>query len=189
MEALIQKAKNCTLCREYLPLGPHPVFSVDPESKILVVGQAPGTKVHFTGIPWNDLSGRELRRWLGVDSEIFYNSKIFAIMPMGFCYPGKGIGGDLPPRPECAPTWHPDFLSQMPNIKLTILIGQYALKYYLKNNRMKNLTETVRNYENYLPTYFPLVHPSPRNKRWQKRNPWFEDLIVPTLQKKIASLI
>lgn len=160
-----------------------------PDSKILLVGQAPGTKVHNTGIPWNDQSGRELRRWLDVDPETFYDPRIFAIMPMGFCYPGKGKGGDMPPRPECAPTWHPEFLSYMPNIKLTILIGQYAIKYYLQGQRKQNLTETVRNFENYLPTYFPLVHPSPRNKIWQKRNPWFEEYIVPALRDKIVNLI
>lgn len=189
MKNLILRAKSCTLCKEFLPLGPRPVFSVHPDSKILIVGQAPGTKVHNTGIPWNDQSGKELRRWLGVDSDIFYDPKIFAIMPMGFCYPGKGKGGDMPPRPECAPTWHPDFLNNMPNIKLTVLIGQYAIKYYLQKDRLKNLTETVRNFDSYLPIFFPLVHPSPRNKRWQKNNPWFEEFVVPVLREKISNVI
>ena len=189
MEDLLLNARNCTLCSEHLPLGPRPVFSVHPDSRILIIGQAPGTKVHATGIPWNDQSGRELRRWLGVDPDTFYDPRIFAIMPMGFCYPGRGKGGDLPPRPECAPTWHSKFLGEMPRISLTILIGQYAIRHYLQNQKMKNLTETVRNFDSYLPTYFPLVHPSPRNKLWQKKNPWFEELVVPALREKISMVI
>ncbi len=188
-ESLVIDAQSCTVCKEFLPLGPRPVFSIHPKSKILVIGQAPGTKVHKTGIPWNDPSGDELRRWLGVSRNVFYNPEIFGIMPMGFCYPGKGKGGDMPPRPECAPIWHQKMMNQMPEVKLTLLIGQYALKYYLGNRKKKNLTETVRNFELYLPEYIPLVHPSPRNLMWRRRNPWFEEVVVPTLRERVHELI
>lgn len=188
-EHIISEAKNCRFCEAHLPLGPRPVFSVHPKSKILVIGQAPGTKVHATGIPWNDPSGNELRRWMDVDRETFYNPEIFGIMPMGFCYPGRGKGGDLPPRPECAPTWHQRLYSEMPDIKLTLLIGQYAQKYYLGASRKKTLTETVHSFETYLPGFFPLVHPSPRNRLWQRRNPWFEDQVVPALRELVHGFL
>ncbi|MEB2782397.1 uracil-DNA glycosylase family protein [Algoriphagus sp. C2-6-M1] len=188
-QRLVVEAKACTMCRIFLPLGPLPVFSIHPKSKILIVGQAPGTKVHATGIPWNDASGNELRRWLGVDREQFYDSRIFGIMPMGFCYPGRGNGGDIPPRPECAPTWHKRMRAEMPEVKLTLLIGQYAQNYYLGNRRKKTLTETVRNYEIYLPEFMPLVHPSPRNLMWRRRNPWFEEEVVPTLHQRVYGLL
>lgn len=187
--AIISEARACILCKEFLPLGPRPVFSIHPKSKILIIGQAPGTKVHTTGIPWNDASGNELRRWLDVDREQFYDPKIFGIMPMGFCYPGRGKGGDMPPRPECAPTWHQQMKYHMPEVKLTLLIGQYALKYYLGKSREKTLTETVRNFETYLPEFIPLVHPSPRNLMWRRRNPWFEEEVVPTLRERVHDLI
>ncbi|MDR7129989.1 uracil-DNA glycosylase [Algoriphagus sp. 4150] len=186
---LVTEAQACTICKEFLPLGPLPVFSIHPKSKILVIGQAPGTKVHATGIPWNDASGNELRRWLGVEKEQFYDPKIFGIMPMGFCYPGRGKGGDMPPRPECAPTWHAQMRAVMPEIRLTLLIGQYAQKYYLGKNCGKSLTETVRNYETYLPEFMPLVHPSPRNLMWRRRNPWFEDEVVPTLKDIVSPFL
>ncbi|MCE7053506.1 uracil-DNA glycosylase family protein [Algoriphagus sp. AGSA1] len=188
-EKLVANAQACTLCSAVLPLDPLPVFSVHPESKVLVIGQAPGTKVHATGIPWNDASGNELRRWLGVDRAQFYNPKVFGIMPMGFCYPGRGKGGDMPPRPECAPTWHEQMRAAMPEVQLTLLIGQYAQNYYLKNSRKKTLTETVRNYEIYLPEFMPLVHPSPRNLMWRRRNPWFEEQVVPTLRTIVAPFL
>ncbi|MEX2568759.1 MAG: uracil-DNA glycosylase family protein [Cyclobacteriaceae bacterium] len=189
MQSLIQRIKQCTICETHLPLGPNPVLSTSKNSRILVVGQAPGTKVHATGIPWNDASGRELRRWMGVDSELFYDPDIFGIVPMGFCYPGKGKGGDLPPSPECAPTWHPLLWENMPHIQLVLLIGQYAQKYYLGKQRRKNLTETVKNFQDYGPYFFPLVHPSPRNKMWQRRNPWFGDQVVPELRKRLSLII
>lgn len=188
-QRLVAEGQACTLCSKFLPLGPLPVFSIHPNSKILIVGQAPGTKVHATGIPWNDASGNELRRWLGVDREQFYDPQIFGIMPMGFCYPGRGNGGDMPPRPECAPTWHARMRAEMPEVKLTLLIGQYAQKYYLGNSRKKTLTETVRNYEMYLPDFMPLVHPSPRNLMWRRRNSWFEEDVVPKLQEQVQALI
>jgi len=189
MKALLETIKGCTLCEPHLPLGPNPVLVASKNSKVLIIGQAPGTRVHATGIPWNDASGRELRRWMGVDAGLFYDPEIFGIVPMGFCYPGKGKGGDLPPRPECAPTWHAALLEQMPHIQMTLLIGQYAQTHYLGKEKGKNLTETVRNFERYLPEYFPLVHPSPRNIRWQRRNPWFEDKVVPELRRRLSRLI
>jgi len=189
MKNLLEEARACRHCASVLPLGPRPVFDISSSSKILIIGQAPGTKVHASGIPWDDKSGRELRRWLGVTSEEFYDVNLFGIVPMGFCYPGRGKGGDLPPRPECAPLWHGKLLSTMPQIELTLLIGTYAQGYYLGKKKEKSLTDSVRSYEKYLPQYFPLVHPSPRNKIWQKRNPWFEDEVVPKLQMKIRHIL
>ncbi len=189
MQELLQQIKQCTLCAKHLPLGANPVISVHTEAKILIIGQAPGTKVHYSGIPWNDQSGIRLRQWLDVENDLFYDNTIFGIVPMGFCYPGKGKSGDLPPRPECAPEWHEVLFKQMPKVQLTLLIGQYAQKYYLKKNAKKNLTQTVAHYEEYLPTYFPLPHPSPRNRLWLKKNDWFEKNIVPQLKNVIHSII
>lgn len=188
-ERQLDEVRNCRLCEQHLPLGPRPVFSIDPKSKILIVGQAPGTRVHATGIPWNDPSGDELRRWLGVDRESFYNASFFGIMPMGFCYPGRGKGGDLPPRPECAPQWHELLKNWMPEIELVLLIGAYAQNYYLKKEKKKSLRETVKNFEEYLPEFFPLVHPSPRNRRWMKTNPWFEEEVIPVLRFKVQEIL
>lgn len=186
---ILEEINSCTICKENLPLGPRPILKVSSESKILIIGQAPGTKVHASGIPWDDQSGKELRRWLGVDKEIFYDTSVFGIMPMGFCYPGKGKSGDLPPRPECAPAWHRSVLNYLPQVKLTLLIGQYSQKYYIGSEAKNNLTETVRNFHYYLPDFFPLVHPSPRNKIWQKRNPWFEENVVPELREVVLKII
>lgn len=157
-------------------------------ARILLIGQAPGLKVHESGIPWQDASGERLRAWMGLSADTFYDEQIVAIMPMGFCYPGKGKSGDLPPRPECAPEWHPRLLPLMPNIRLTILIGQYAQERYLLKKKA-NLTETVKAFREYAPQYLPLVHPSPRNQIWLKRNPWFEKQLVPDLQKRIQALL
>lgn len=176
------------VCKNYLPHLPKPVIQAGAASKIAIIGQAPGQKVQNSGIPWDDQSGNELRRWLGVNKEQFYNDRLFALIPMGFCYPGKGVSGDLPPRLECAPLWHERLLSAMPEIKLVILIGQYAQKYYLKDLK-GSLTERVKNFEDYLPAYLPLVHPSPRNKIWQKKNPWFELEIVPVLREMVNEII
>ncbi len=189
LEQLLVQIRACTHCAEHLPLGPRPVVSVHPDSKILVVGQAPGTKVHASGVPWDDASGRNLRRWLGVPDELFYDEKAFAIVPMGFCYPGRGKGGDLPPRPECAPLWHEAIRAHLPKLELTLLIGQYAQRYYLEKRRKKNLTETVRAFAEYLPDYFPLVHPSPRNLIWQRKHPWFEMDVIPALQKRVNDIL
>ncbi|MFB9052098.1 uracil-DNA glycosylase family protein [Formosa undariae] len=189
MDALLHEIKQCTICADALPLGPHPIVTAHPDSKIIIVGQAPGLKVHNSGIPWNDASGKRLRTWLNVTEDQFYNTKNFAIIPMGFCYPGKGKSGDLPPRPECAPQWHAALLDKIPQVKLVILIGNYAQKYYLKADVGTNLTETVSNFESYLPTYFPIPHPSPRNRFWLSKNPWFEASVVPELQKKVHDIL
>ena len=157
---IITDIRQCTECIKHLPLGPNPVFQVDSEARIMIIGQAPGKKVHESGIPWDDPSGKNLRAWLGITPEVFY-SKQLALMPMGFCYPGKGKSGDLPPRPECAPKWHDLLLQRMPGIQLTVLIGQYALQRYLGKEMQGSLTETVRNFEAYPPSIIPLPHPSP----------------------------
>lgn len=188
-EALYKEIKCCTTCEHKLPAGANPVLAINDCSKILIVGQAPGTKADRSGIPWDDQSGKELRNWLDVTDEIFYDSKNFAIVPMGFCYPGKGRGGDLPPRPECAPLWHERILSVLPNIKLTLLIGQYAQSYYLRRCKYKSLTETVAHYQEYLPRYFPLPHPSPRNFIWMSKNPWFKKEAVPVLQIQVKRIL
>jgi uracil-DNA glycosylase family 4 len=188
-ETLLSDIKNCRVCEEFLPLGPRPVVSVSPKSRILVVGQAPGTKVHASGIPWDDQSGKNLRSWLDVTNEQFYTTDIFGIVPMGFCYPGRGKSGDLPPRKECAPLWHKSLLDQLPNLELILLIGQYAQKYYLGSEMKKNLTKTVFHFEEYLPKHFVLPHPSPRNAIWMKKNPWFGEAVVPSLQMRVLEII
>ena len=189
MDALLHKIKQCTICQEHLTLGPRPIVSAHPDSKIVIIGQAPGTKVHASGISWDDPSGRQLRKWLNVSDEDFYDEKKFAIIPMGFCYPGKGKTGDLPPRPECAPEWHKSIMSKMPNVELVILIGMYAQKYYLGKAAKKTLTETVDNFQEYLPEYLPLPHPSPRNRFWLTKNPWFDVDVLPELRKRIKEMI
>lgn len=188
MEELLADIQRCQLCSKHLPFSPKPVVQVSEQARILIIGQAPGMKVQQTGVPFNDQSGDELRRWLNVSREEFYDNRLFAIMPMGFCYPGKGPSGDLPPRPECAPQWHRQLLDAMPDIQLTLLIGQYAQKYYLGNRFRGNLTETVRSFREFLPTYFPLVHPSPRNRIWHSRHPWFEHEVIPELQQIVERI-
>jgi len=185
MENLKADISSCTICSAHLPLGPRPVFAFTPSSKIVIIGQAPGRRVHESGIPWDDKSGDTLRDWLGVTRQEFYDPQRFAIVPMGFCYPGTGKSGDLPPRKECAPQWHPPMLKAMEHVKLTLLIGQYAQAYYLGKDRKKNLTETVQHFQAYLPKFFPLPHPSPRNNIWQKKNPWFRELVLPALIEKV----
>jgi len=164
LEALLREVRACTACAEHLPLGPNPVLRAGPTARILIVGQAPGTRVHHTGIPWNDPSGDRLRDWLQFDRALFYNSARIAIIPMGFCYPGRGASGDLPPRPECAPLWHPRLLAELPDLQLKLLVGKYAQDYYL-GTRRQSLATTVRQFSQYLPEFFPLPHPSPRNIR------------------------
>ncbi|MEP3210797.1 MAG: uracil-DNA glycosylase family protein [Maribacter sp.] len=181
MKKLLSEIRACEVCKAHLPLGPRPIVTAHSEAKIIIIGQAPGTKVHETGVPWDDPSGRQLRKWLGVTDEVFYDERKIALVPMGFCYPGKGKGGDLPPRTECAPLWHQKLWHEMPNLELIVLIGTYAQKYYLKEEMKKNLTETVKAYQNYLPKYFPLPHPSPRNRFWLGKNPWFETEVLPHL--------
>ncbi|MEE2874400.1 MAG: uracil-DNA glycosylase family protein [Candidatus Latescibacterota bacterium] len=180
---------RCTVCAKDLPLGPRPVFRVSPTARILVIGQAPGRLVHASGVPWDDPSGKRLRQWMQLEDGVFYDSVQVGIMPMGFCYPGTGKSGDLPPRPECAPLWHEVLLAKMPAIELTLLIGQYAQNYYLQDRCKKTLTETVQTWREYAPTHLPLPHPSPRNNLWLKRNPWFEREVVPHLQDRIHSIL
>ena len=185
MKSLLKEIRQCTVCLADLEQGPNPILAATPISKFAIIGQAPGSIVHKTGIPWDDKSGERLRNWLGVDDDTFYNPDVFALIPMGFCYPGKGKSGDLPPRKECAPLWHKKVLDLIPDIQLTILIGSYAQEYYLQNNRKRTLTETVRNYKAYLPQYLPLPHPSPRNNIWLKKNKWFDTEVIPYLRKVI----
>lgn len=189
MEKLIQEIRACQVCKNFLPNAPRPILQTSAASKILIIGQAPGSKVQTTGIPWDDKSGDNLRNWLGVDKPTFYNSDVIALMPMGFCYPGTGKTGDLPPRPECAPLWHPQLWAFMPNVSLVLLIGQYAQNYYLGKTTKGTLTETVENFNAYLPQYFPLPHPSPRNNIWQAKNQWFETTVLPVLKSRIQELI
>lgn len=189
MQNLLSEIQKCTLCEPYLQLGANPVVKGHKNSKIAIIGQAPGTKVHASGIPWDDASGRQLRKWLHVSDEDFYNVEKFAIVPMGFCYPGKGTSGDLPPRKECAPLWHEQLFHKMPNIEMILLIGMYAQNYYLKETAKRTLTETVDNFPAYLPKYFVLPHPSPRNRFWLTKNPWFEKTVLPTLKKKVAEVL
>ena len=187
--ALLTDVRSCMHCRNHLPYMPNPIIQASARSRIAIIGQAPGSKVEQTGIPWNDPSGRELRRWLGVDDGLFYNPEFFALIPMGFCYPGKGRSGDLPPRPECAPLWHHRLFAGMPHIELTLLVGKYAQVYYLGKKEAASLTNTVRCFNSYLPAYFPLIHPSPRNKIWHKRNPWFMSDVVPVLRQAVGQII
>ncbi|WP_130735541.1 uracil-DNA glycosylase family protein [Flavobacterium sp. J27] len=189
MEELLDEIIKCKHCKDFLPLAPNPVIRASETAKILIVGQAPGIKVHQTGIPWNDPSGNQLRKWLNISNEVFYDTSKIAIVPMGFCYPGKSKTGDLPPREECAPLWHKKLLNQMPNIELTLLIGQFAQKYYLKEKCKKQLTQTVGSFEEYLPKYFPLPHPSPRNRFWIQKNQWYEKNIIPILQEKVSEIL
>ncbi|MEM6378795.1 MAG: uracil-DNA glycosylase family protein [Bacteroidota bacterium] len=186
---LREEINTCTICTEHLPLGPRPIFRIHPEAKIVIISQAPGRYAHQSGIPWDDPSGDRLRKWLKTDKDTFYNAKNFAIVPMGFCYPGKGKSGDLPPRKECAPQWHATILKMMPKLELTLLAGQYAQKAYLGSRRKKNLTTTVFDFESYGPAIIPLPHPSPLNARWRKKNPWFEDRVLPILQERVHQLL
>ncbi|MEO9474697.1 MAG: uracil-DNA glycosylase family protein [Cyclobacteriaceae bacterium] len=187
MEKLNKEISDCIICADHLE--PNPVLQVSVKSKISIIGQAPGSVVHRTGIPWDDQSGNNLRKWMGVNSETFYDADQIALIPMGFCYPGKGKSGDLPPRPECAPQWHEKLFAKMAQPKLTILIGQYAQKYYLGNRTEKTLTATVQRFESYLPKYFVLPHPSPRNNIWQAKNPWFSNEVLPRLKVLVQEIL
>lgn len=173
---------------EYTARGIPPIFQINQEARILIIGQAPGRKVEESGIPFNDKSGETLMDWMGITRDIFYSSRI-AIMPMDFYYPGKGKTGDLPPRRFVAKEYHPEILQMMPEIRMTILIGKYSMDYYLKGRTKRNLTETVRSYKEYLPEYFPIVHPSPLNFRWQAKNPWFKECVVPELRKYVMEIL
>ena len=189
MKDLLNQIRACNICENHLAFGDKPVMLASEKSKIIVVGQAPGRKVHETNIPWNDQSGDNLRNWLGVDKELFYDTDYFALMPMAFCYPGTGKSGDLPPRKECAPLWHEQLVTLMPEKKIFLLVGAYAQKYYLGKNQKENLTETVKNFESYLPTFFPLPHPSGRNNIWQAKNPWFKQEVLPALKEIVSEVL
>lgn len=186
---ILTEIAACTLCKGKLPHAPRPVLSGHDKARLLIVGQAPGRRVQESGIPWSDASGKQLRIWLDIPPEVFYDSEKIAILPMGFCYPGTGSQGDLPPRPECAPAWHARLLAAMPQIRLSLLIGSYAQAYYLKGEAHRTLTETVRHWQDYQPAYFPLPHPSPRNRLWLRRNPWFEQDVVPALRQAVKAAL
>ena len=189
MDLLLSEIKKCTECEKFLALGPRPVLAAHKESKIVIIGQAPGLAVHKSGIPWDDKSGDNLRSWMNIEKQDFYDPTQIGILPMGFCYPGKGKPGDLPPRQECAPLWHDKVLSKMKQVRLTLLIGKYAQAYYLQDQAKNSLTETVKNFEEYLPHYFVLPHPSPRNNIWQAKNPWFKKDLIPQLQEKVQEIL
>jgi len=190
LEGLVAAARACRVCAAQLPLGPRPVLRAEATARLLIVGQAPGTKVHETGIPWNDPSGERLRDWLAVDRETFYDAARIAIVPMGFCYPGRDSrGGDRPPRRECAPLWHPPLRAALPEVALTLLVGQYAQAYYLGARRRGSLTETVRAWRDVLPEFLPLPHPSWRNTGWLKRHPWFAAELLPELRARVHALL
>jgi len=188
LEELLEQIRLCNLCAAELPHGPRPVLRASATARILVVGQAPGTKVHASGIPWNDASGRRLRQWMGLSDQQFYDEQTIAIVPMGFCYPGKGKSGDLPPRAECATTWHRPILDLLPNIQITLLIGQYAQGFYQPGG-YSTLTERVRDWHRFAPDQFVLPHPSPRNQLWLRRNPWLEEQVVPAMQMAIRRVL
>ena len=187
-DQLLAAVRSCTICSK-LPLGPKPLLQAGNNAKILIAGQAPGSKTHEKGRPFDDASGKRLRQWLGVTEDQFYNPDLFAIIPMGFCFPGTGKGGDLPPRPECAPRWREPLLQALPNLQFTLVLGQYALDWHLGDTKSRTLTDTVKRWEEFWPNHLPLPHPSPRNIRWFKANPWFEDEVIPVLQERVAGLV
>lgn len=189
LEALLAQVRSCTACLPDLPHGARPVVQLSEDARILIVGQAPGAKVHASGIPFDDASGDRLRSWMGIDRDIFYSARKIAILPMGFCYPGTGQSGDLPPRPECAPLWRQRLLDHLPNIKLTLVIGAYAINWHLPEQRHNTLTAVVKNWRGYWPHVLPLPHPSPRNNIWLKKNSWFEDTVIPQLKDRIHSIL
>lgn len=186
---LLAEVRACQVCATVLPLGPNPIVRAHQNARLLIVGQAPGVRVHTTGIPWNDPSGERLRLWLGIDREVFYDETRIAIIPMGYCYPGSGKSGDLPPRRECAELWLARLLAALPRIQLTLLIGQYAQAHYLGAGRKSSLTATVRAWREYFPRYLPLPHPSPRNQAWLKRNPWYETEVLPVLHSAVQKVL
>ncbi len=185
---LIEEARGCTICSENLPLGPRPVFQLHPGARILIAGQAPGKKVHESGTPFDDASGSRLRDWMGVSREVFYDPKQIAILPMGFCFPGTGKSGDLPPRPECAPAWRERLLGHLRSLELTLVLGQYAQAYHFGAART-SVTELVASWRAHWPERLPLPHPSPRNNIWLRRNPWFERDLLPALRARVSALL
>ncbi|MEO0972020.1 MAG: uracil-DNA glycosylase family protein [Pseudomonadota bacterium] len=189
LQSLIEQISSCRLCDDTLPLGPRPVVQLYADARVLIAGQAPGVKVHETGIAFNDPSGDRLREWLGVDRDAFYHSGLFALVPMGFCYPGTTPGqGDLPPDTRCAPRWRERVLSQLPKIELTILLGAYAQRWHLREEHYKTVTAATRDYRKHWPSLIALPHPSPRNNLWLKKNPWFEKDVLPLVRQRVADL-
>ena len=186
LDQLLNHVRRCAICAAHLPFGPRPIVQVDREARVLVIGQAPGSKVHASGFPWRDESGARLREWMGIDEETFTDARRIAMVPMGFCYPGKGASGDLPPRAECAPLWHERLLSHLPERRLTLLVGAHAQGSYLKGPGKTNLTETVREFHRHLPAIFPLPHPSWRSTIWMRKNPWFQAEALPALREEMA---
>ncbi|HUH83894.1 MAG TPA: uracil-DNA glycosylase family protein [Stellaceae bacterium] len=187
---LMTEVRGCTRCAAALPLGPRPVLRGLPSARLLITSQAPGTRVHETGLSFNDRSGDRLRQWLGLDHERFYDERRIAILPMGLCYPGRyEQGGDLPPRPECAPLWHARLLAAWPKVELTLLVGSYAIDYYLKDRKRPSMTETVRAWRDYGPAYLPLPHPSWRTTAWEKENTWFVTDVLPELRRRVEELV
>ena len=186
---LLAEIRACRLCADHLPLGPRPVLRAAASARLLIVGQAPGTRVHASGVPWDDASGRRLREWLHLDASTFYDATRVAIVPVGFCYPGKAGSGDAPPRPECRATWHPRLLPLLPQVELTLLVGQHAQSFMLRDTRKRNLTDTMLAWREYLPLTVPLPHPSPRNVAWFKANPWFEQDVLPVLRERVRALM
>jgi uracil-DNA glycosylase len=190
LAGLLREVRACRVCAVHLPLGPRPVLRVKASARLLIIGQAPGTRVHESGIPWNDRSGDRLRDWLQLDRDTFYDDSRIAIMPMGFCYPGVDKnGGDRPPRKECAPLWHASVMQQLSNVELTLLVGRYAQKYYLEDRCAATTTETVQAWREHVPRFIPLPHPSWRNAGWLKRNHWFEVELVPALRDRVHELL
>lgn len=188
-ETTVAAVRACEICKPHLPLGTRPVFQIGRTARILIVGQAPGRRVHATGIPFNDPSGDRLRDWMGIDRSVFYDAARIAILPMGFCYPGTGKSGDLPPRRECAKNWRQPLLAFLPNIALTLAIGQYAHAWHLGKRQKGCLTDTVKNWKEYWPGILALPHPSPRNNMWLRRNPWFDEDILPVLKDRVSQLL
>lgn len=189
LPTLLKAVRDCRVCEAHLPLGARPVLQAGAGAHILVVGQAPGTRVHASGIPWDDASGEKLRAWMGVDPATFYDDSQTAIIPMGYCYPGRGGGGDLPPRRECAELWLGPLLKKLPRVELTLLIGLHAQRHFLGARRQSTLTETLRRWKDYGPDYIPLPHPSPRNTPWFQSHPWFEQELVPMLRERVQRLL
>ena len=186
--SLLTEVRACTICKAHLPLGPRPVLQLHPKARVLIAGQAPGRKVHDTGVPFNDASGNRLRAWLSVTREVFYDPAQIAILPMGFCFPGSGRSGDLPPRPECAPAWRKQLLGQLRHLEVILVLGQYAQAYHF-GEASSSLTELVKSWRTYWPHMVPLPHPSPRNNLWLRRNPWFEVELLPSVRKRVSEVL
>ena len=189
LKSLLVESRSCRECEAHLPLGPRPVLAVHAKPRFLIIGQAPGRRVHESGVPWDDLSGKRLREWMGITHADFYDASKVAIVPMAFCYPGKGKSGDLPPRPECSQLWHQRLLRQLENVELTMLVGRYAQDCRLGDVNKSTLTDTVRAWSEFTPKCLPLAHPSPLNNRWLKKNPWFEMEVLPYLRRRVKRLL